>query len=608
VLPPEILARAATEDPLLGMLLEDRYLVESFLARGGMGAVYQGTDTRLQRAVAVKFLDERFRSDREVVSRFHREALSAAALEHPNIIPIYGVGEQAQQHYFVMKFVDGQTVSQLVQDRGRLPVRDALGIAMQVCDGLEHIHHRGYVHRDVKPTNVMLDSRGHAYILDFGILRQTQSNLTQTGFVAGTPEYMSPEQARDAKSTSARSDIYSLGVMLFEMLTGRRPFKADSAFDLLLKHVSEPPPAPSTFAAGIQPIIDDVVLRALEKDPQGRYASAAEMRDALNEALGILEGGAPISRSRMLRTGDGGLSSSRTPAPRSAFGSVLGETAAPTPKSDVRATMIHGETSFGDDRPALRARRRRPAAIAAALLVVVGGAAAIVWFTMGREPASPNAPTSHAAVPHAPNTPLAPTAPAATPPPRPVLAPPEVTPQAAQGALAAAPDAGADAEPSARVKVAAAKPQRTPAKKATIDIFSKPSGAAVEVGERSLGDTPLENVTLEPGAHTLVFTKRGHATLKKGIRVRPGANLPLSVKLKAHQGRLSVIIRQGGQLSYAEVVLDGKSLGFNPVSERKVSAGKHWVAVRRQGYRAQQKRIEVAPGALQRVVFELEAE
>ena len=269
-----------------GMILQGKYRIESLLSRGGMGAVYEGTDLTLERQVAIKFLAEQFKSDGELVFRFHREARVIAGLDHPNIVPVYAVGEQEGQHYFVMKLVEGLTIKQMIQQQGALNISIAADIIRQVCDGLEHIHGKGFAHRDIKSQNIIIDLQGRAIILDFGIIRQMDgANLTRTGVSTGTPEYIAPEQAREAKRADERSDIYSLGITFYEMLVGRTPFKASSAMDLIIMHINQPPEPPSAGRPDLPRAVDDIVVRMLAKNPDDRYQTVVEVRNALAAAV-----------------------------------------------------------------------------------------------------------------------------------------------------------------------------------------------------------------------------------------------------------------------------------------------------------------------------------
>ncbi|MBI3071854.1 MAG: serine/threonine protein kinase [Deltaproteobacteria bacterium] len=292
-----------------GPLLDGRYRVGRILARGGMGEVFEGVDVTLRRPVAVKFLGERFVSDAAVVERFGREAEALAALEHAAVVPVYAVGTAADgRPFFVMKRIFGRTIDQLIRAAGPLDVATTVHIAAQVLAGLERIHGAGFVHRDVKPANIMVDEAGRCTLLDFGILRAEESNLTATGFIVGTPEYMAPEQGRDARLASAASDLYSMGATVYAMLTGAPPFRGSSSYEIVNKHHTEVVVAPSTRVRGLSRAVDRVVGRALAKEAGERFASAVEMRRAL-EALSEprWSGMPPMRDGHAAATGDTAL-------------------------------------------------------------------------------------------------------------------------------------------------------------------------------------------------------------------------------------------------------------------------------------------------------------
>ena len=262
-------------------VLNDRYEVESTLGRGGMAQVYRATDRVLGRPVAVKVLSRKLSGDAKFLTRFRREAQASAGLNHPHVVSVYDTGAHDELHYIVMEYVEGETLGALMAREGPLPPERAVHIAADVAEALEAAHRKGLVHRDVKPGNVMIDPEGRVKVMDFGIARAAADDtLTQTGLVLGTAAYLSPEQAR-GEAIDARSDIYSLGCVLYEMLTGRTPFEADSSVAMAYKHVNEEPDAP----AGIPADIAAVVMRSLEKDPDRRFQSAAQMQAALRAAL-----------------------------------------------------------------------------------------------------------------------------------------------------------------------------------------------------------------------------------------------------------------------------------------------------------------------------------
>ncbi|MEE2757157.1 MAG: serine/threonine-protein kinase [Myxococcota bacterium] len=271
---------------LVGVTLEGKYEILSEVARGGMGIVYRGIDQSLGRPVAIKVLFKRYNSDNESVERFRREARAMASLDHPNIVPVYAIGHEYGVHYFVMKFLTGWTVSERLK-RHRLGLADPFGIEevrdvlIQLCSGLDHAHRRSLIHRDIKPGNIMIAPDGHTSIMDFGIVKESDNDtLTKTGIVFGTPDYMAPEHAQ-GQPPSPETDLYSLGIVAYEMLTGEQPFRGGTPFSLVLKHIKEPPPPLIERRKDLHQQFQDVIFKVLEKKPEDRYSSAQQMAEAL---------------------------------------------------------------------------------------------------------------------------------------------------------------------------------------------------------------------------------------------------------------------------------------------------------------------------------------
>lgn len=275
--------------------LAGRYEVRSMIGRGGMAQVHLGFDTRLSRVVAIKMLRTDLARDSIFQTRFRREAQAAASLNHPNIVAVYDTGEEdvttpdgstVSVPYIVMEYVEGHTVRDLLAGGAPVPIDEAVEIISGVLSALEYSHVHGLVHRDIKPGNIMLTNTGKIKVMDFGIARaltDSQATMTQTNAVVGTAQYLSPEQAH-GDPVDARSDIYSTGCVLFELLTGQPPFKGDSAVAVAYQHVSEIPPKPSSITSDVPDSIDRVVLKALAKNRDDRYSSAEEMRADLNRA------------------------------------------------------------------------------------------------------------------------------------------------------------------------------------------------------------------------------------------------------------------------------------------------------------------------------------
>ena len=258
---------------MIQRVMSGRYELEEKIGSGGMAEVYKAHDRLLARPVAIKILHAEYRSDVEFIERFHREAKSAARLSHPNIVSIYDVGVAGNDHYIVMEYVQGNTLKKKMQDEGPLDLLTATRIAKDIASGLTHAHANNIVHCDIKPHNILMTEDGHAKITDFGIARAvTESTLTYGGSVVGSVHYFSPEQARGGAITP-KSDVYSVGIVLYEMLTNRLPFTGDNPFTIAMKHVEEEPIAPSRYRPQIPPMLEAIICRTMSKSPEIRPTS-----------------------------------------------------------------------------------------------------------------------------------------------------------------------------------------------------------------------------------------------------------------------------------------------------------------------------------------------
>jgi eukaryotic-like serine/threonine-protein kinase len=272
-------------------LVDGRYLIQHRIGSGGMADVYCAEDTHLGRQVALKVLHRRFAQDQEFVERFRREASSAAGLQHPNVVGVYDRGAHDGTFYIAMEHLPGRTLKEIVSAEAPLAQERVVDLGVQILQAAGFAHRHGVIHRDFKPHNVIVDDQGGAKVTDFGIARAGASEMTETGSIMGTAQYLSPEQAQGHAVTAA-SDLYSIGVMLYEMLAGRLPFEGDSAVSVALKHLSEPPPPISHLRPDVNPAIESVVMAALAKDPAHRWQSAEDFSEALLAAGAQLESGA----------------------------------------------------------------------------------------------------------------------------------------------------------------------------------------------------------------------------------------------------------------------------------------------------------------------------
>jgi serine/threonine-protein kinase len=271
-------------------LVDGRYRILRRIGSGGMADVYCAEDSHLGRQVAIKVLHRRFAQDQEFVERFRREAKSAAGLNHPNVVGVFDRGEHEGTYYIAMEFLTGRTLKDIITAEAPLPQERVIDTGTQILEAAGFAHRHGVIHRDFKPHNVIVDEQGHAKVTDFGIARAGASEMTETGSIMGTAQYLSPEQAQ-GHAVTATSDIYSIGVMLYEMLAGRLPFEGDSAVAVALKHLSEAPAPISQWRPDVHPALEAVVMAALAKDPAQRWQSAEDLAAALEAARAQIEAG-----------------------------------------------------------------------------------------------------------------------------------------------------------------------------------------------------------------------------------------------------------------------------------------------------------------------------
>ncbi|HSZ04596.1 MAG TPA: protein kinase [Solirubrobacteraceae bacterium] len=361
-----------------------RYRLEGRLGFGGMSTVHLALDMRLERQVAVKLLAEHLADDPAFVSRFQREAQAAARLVHPNIVQVFDSGrdQRTGQYFIVMEYIEGSSCAEILRDDGWLEVDEALSIIEQACDGLDYAHRHGVVHRDVKPGNLLRAREGEVKLADFGIAKATeQSSITQVGSVLGTAAYLAPEQAR-GEEAGPSADLYALGVVTYQLISGRLPYEANSLTELALKQQQEEPPRLDTLVAAVTPELADAVAVALALDPRERYKTGLEMRRALSDGARGIAPGEPTRATRA--TGRGrGLNTEATTVlagarrPGSPSPTVATRRPRPGPARAGAATVPPARPV----QPSSSRRSRRVLATLLALLVLVLAIVAVVVLT-----------------------------------------------------------------------------------------------------------------------------------------------------------------------------------------------------------------------------------
>jgi serine/threonine-protein kinase len=460
--------------------VEGHYEVTDMLGKGGMGAVFRAEDLKLGRTVAIKVLRPELAVDGSYIGRFEREARIAARLDHPNIIPVYAVEEVEGLHYFVMKYIAGKSLDELLTGEP-WPVEQCRQLLWQVACGLGHAHQRGIIHRDVKPSNIMIDESGHAIVTDFGISKALQqaTQYTSTGQVVGTPRYVSPEQAQSLP-LNGRSDQYSLAVVGYQMLTGRLPFVAETPHALMFKHIYEAPPGARAARPEVPPELSDALQRAMAKEPSDRFATMEDFASA-------------IWPERPVRAGQ------------------------PTP------------TVPGFAELAAMISRRRPrgavlGAVSAGIAVMAIGAALAIGRGERNEAPEDTAVMVAPVADSAPRPPVVPDTPATT------VAAVESTDVTTPGETVAA-DTATPPKPSpparrkptrTRTPASATEPQQPPPAERVgfLTVNAVPYGS-VSIDGVEVGDTPIVRRRLPPGEHKVKITRAGHRPESTTVTITP---------------------------------------------------------------------------------------
>ena len=548
-------SRGAGDEPTIvpvrvNDVLEGKWRLERKLGEGGMGTVYLAHDLQLDRKVAIKILASSLAHDAELVTRFEREARLTASLEHPHIVPVYAVGEVEGRPFIVMKKLEGRTLAAYLRESGPLRGDELMALMRQLCSGLDFIHARGFIHRDIKSGNIFIGHDGLATILDFGILRTSQNAeaLTRTGMVMGTPQYMSPEQALGAKEIDHRADLYALAVLLFECLTGTLPFEAESELSLIQMQAHAAAPDVRERAPWVPATVAEVVKRALAKRPEDRYASAGELLAALEEAHGGSGAAAPGSAAApapavaapgavLLSGASPGTQLSMKQLARSGPATPPGSAAPTPPRTSPRTSDVQ------------RRRRKAPAVIAVgALLILVSGGYLTFGSLLSRSAAHQAVSEDRA--------------------PRPRAGP--------TGDQLALFDAGLDLR-----EEPAAKPQTD---RATLASAGEPSADRAQAAP-STEESAVQGTT---------------SASDEGRVSKPFTSKPVF----RGSGTLNLISTLQGEPYWASVSVDGVLKGNTPLL-LDLPAGKHRVRFERTGFRPVSKQVQIASGHMRVLRVEL---
>jgi serine/threonine protein kinase len=499
-----------TVDLRPGVVFDSRYEILGPLGQGGMGMVYKARDRSLDEVVAIKVLRPDFAKDPRMADRFKSEIRLARRVRHRNVCAIHDYGEDQGLFYISMEYLEGVDLKHQLREKGALPAADAYEVAIQVAEGLQAVHEAGIIHRDLKTPNIMRDAGGVARLMDFGIAkREGDGTRTATGHIVGTPEYMSPEQAQGHR-VDFRSDIYALGIVVYEIFTGRVPFRGETPISTILKHLHDPPPLDPPEAESIPAPVRAVLRRCLEKNPADRFPSARDVAEALRGAR------SPSRRQQ--------------PVPTSALEAPTVET----------PTLAGPAASAAPPPPVARRSGLQPWLLAIPLVAVAGGA---LMVTTKMKPASPPPSVQVAAAPEAtlPPTTLAAAPPSVasieTPPPDSVHAsrPPKgfgvtaratAPPKPPAMMSPARPPIAADATPAA----VAVPPSTVAAEPGQLQVAVRPWGE-VSVDGRVIGTTPLDRFTLPAGTHVVRVRHPLYEVWERPVAIKPGETAKMVVDL-----------------------------------------------------------------------------
>ena len=593
-----------------------RYKIERELGKGAMGVVYLATDPTIGRKVALKTMrvDVQGLEGEELLKRFRNEARAAGVLNHPNLVTIYDAGEIEGLFYIAMECIDGVTLQRRIVEKGVLSADEIADVARQVCAGLDYAHSKGVIHRDVKPANIMITPDGTVKIMDFGIAK-AGSGMTSTGHVVGTPNYMSPEQVR-GKALDGRSDLFSVGVVLYEMATGERPFTGQNVTTIIYKIVNEHPPSPRDLDATVPGGLSAIVMKALAKAPDERYQKGADLVKDLQNYKQIGADMPTVTRVDVpAQRATGGSSDIVPPGPGSGMDTLIpssGVTPIPTMRTPVLAadtgssTAVTGAASTGS-------RAAGPASTGAAAKSALVGEETVLRpapgpQTIARKVAPPPPKRNYRAVVavagvifvlllagavvrnrRMKQAALAPPIPAPTAQP----APAEATSPAPARHTPPATSAGAP-----KAENPGSEPARSAAATAVgmgeLAISSNPDGAAVQIDGRSnpKWTTPMVSPKLKAGHHTVTFSKDGFNPENREIDVAANKTVILAAGLKPIKATYAVSSDPAG----AAILLDGADTGQVTPAQISVAPGQHQLTLRKQGFVAEQIVADAGPG------------